>query len=327
MEQNDTNLNSIEKSKTVGGRFFKWLFVIFLIVILGLGGYYYYQNYNRCGLPIKYSIGNVDSRFKLSENDISAVAKDAVSRWNEATGKNILEYDPQSPMSINLIYDQRQADLDKLKNDLAILENTNKSLTDWSSELDGMIESYQADLKNYDSKLDKYNTDVSYWNGQGGAPKNIFNDLNKVKAELAQESAQLESRRLNINKLANLLDSKASDYNSSVELLKQHLDQNKNKIITQGLYYLNEKKIEIFTFGDQEELRLVLMHELGHAMGLDHDRENNSIMFELLGSQDLKNPTPTDEDEALLIRTCKTDKKMINIPFINQLFRTLGFGI
>jgi hypothetical protein len=46
------------------------------------------------------------------------------------------------------------------------------------------------------------------------------------------------------------------------------------------------------------------MHELGHAFGLDHGADKNSIMYYLLDSQSVANPVLTAEDINMIKLRC-----------------------
>ena len=278
--------------------------MILLLVVTSFVLFGWLGSLQSCNLPIKYSIGNVDPKFKLSDSEVLTIAKDAEIRWDNALGKNILEYDPNAPMKINLIYDQRQTEVDNLKSEIAKLDSSSNSLNDWSSKIDTIISNYEIDLNNYNSRLNNYNNQVNYWNMMGGAPSYTYYSLQNEGSNLDILRNNLEARRQNIIKMANLLDSESAKYNSDLEKLKGYMDQNKNKLITQGLYYTDGNKIDIFTFWDSEELRLVLMHELGHSFGIDHDQGSSSIMYSVLGDQNLSNPQPSQEDIQLVDSKC-----------------------
>ena len=125
-----------------------------------------------------------------------------------------------------------------------------------------------------------------------------------VVVNLATARSGLEVRRTSINKTADLLNIQASSYNNDLGNLKSYLDQNKGKIITSGLYYSEEEKIDIFTFNNVKELRLLLVHEMGHSLKIGHDKAPASIMYPVLGGQNLEDPTPTTEDIGLICKWC-----------------------
>lgn len=121
--------------------------------------------------------------------------------------------------------------------------------------------------------------------------------------------------------MAQLLNLQTANYNENLDSLQSELNSRKNLIVTQGEFDPNTDTIDIYTFGNQDELRLVLMHEFGHALGLGHAKQPNSIMYELLDQQDLKNPTLSAEDIAMLQNRCRFN--YFSIPVLDQIFNNL----
>lgn len=281
------------------------VFIIFVLLVAVI--YFFYSQYlaNPCKVPVKYAIGDVDPRFKISSSEVKIITEDAVNRWNLESGENVLAYDPSADLKINLIYDERQAKVDKLNSEVATLDSSGNAIETARSKLQSMISSYENDLNDY-------NSTVAYWNARGGAPNDQYN-------QLQDEKNSLEIRRNQINDYSSLINSQINEHNSNLDQVNQEIDADKNTIITSGLYYPAIPKIDIFTFGNEEELRLVLMHELGHAISLDHDVLNTSIMYPVLGEQNLSNPNLSQEDLILLNSTCK--KSFSPIKFFQKLFQ------
>jgi predicted Zn-dependent protease len=53
-----------------------------------------------------------------------------------------------------------------------------------------------------------------------------------------------------------------------------------------------------------DDLILILAHELGHALGLDHVDNPKAVMHEILGDQDLDTLTLTSADVRALHTAC-----------------------
>jgi hypothetical protein len=273
---------------------------IFFILVITL--LFLYGN-NKCNSTVYYSIGSVDSRFKISQSEIIKTAQDAAGRWNIQSGKNLLRYEENSKLKIDLIYDYRQAEYDKVTSLSQNLDNNKSSVDSSNKKFDALYKQFQNDL-------DLYNSKVDYWNGKGGAPNNIYQ-------ELQTEKALLDKRHNDLVKMSDGLNIKIDQYNSSLSDLQKEVDSRQNTIITQGLYKPAENKIDVFTFGNIEELQLVLMHELGHSLGLDHDSQNKSIMYYLLGDQNLKDPTLSAEDKSILGERCDINKPNFYLNLFN----------
>jgi hypothetical protein len=232
--------------------------------------------------PIEYSIGRVDDRFNVSREDVISLSEDAANRWNKALGKEVLLYDPSARLKINLVYEERQANLDTLKSEVSGLNLTNSSIAGTKQQLDDMISEFESDL-------DKYNRDVEYWNSIGGAPKETHQTLQDRRRDL-------ESRRNSLARAIQLFNSSIEKYNTDVESLRDKLKENEGKVEAQGVYKQPGNKIDIYTFGNRDELRLVLMHELGHALGSGHTKNSGSIMYRLIDEQNFEDPRPKKAD-------------------------------
>lgn len=263
--------------------------VLIFLVSAGFAIAYFGGYIQRCTTPVKFAVGDIDPRFKVTKEQVIENAKDAASRWNQKSGKNWYEYDPNSKFKINLVYDDRQAKLDQINGEVANYNASADSIKQRNELLKQKVEKYQQDLANY-------NASVAYWNQQGGAPSDVYQQLVATQKDLdeTRNKINIELQTFNLQVDAN---------NANLGDLTTKIDAQKNKVETQGEY--KGDQIDVYTFGDRDELRLVLMHELGHALTTDHAEKSTSIMYYLLADQDQTNPMPTDEDIALIKNKCK----------------------
>lgn len=264
------------------------------IVLLMLGGVSWWlsNKVTPCQLPIHYSIANADSRFKITSSEVQAVAKEAETRWESALGKDYFQFDPNGNLKINLIYDERQARIDELNRQSELLGVSAQSIESYNSKLQSLV-------NNYANELNSYNQRVAEWNAKGGAPEDIFN-------QLEAERKSLDERRNSINQLAGSVNSQIDEHNSNLNNFRNEINAGKNKLITQGLYYPDKNQIDIFTFYNKTELRLVLMHEMGHATGFtDHTASEVSIMYPVLEKQTIDDPKPLAQDISAVLEVCR----------------------
>ena len=271
-----------------------------------------------CSKPLTYSIGSIDPKFGISQEELEQLAGEAASIWNRADGKTLLQYDPASSFKINLTYDNRQEATDaasQLQHNLDNLETTDDYL---KSQYDSLslsykkkIDKYNEDLDNYKNDLEKYNSEVNDWNSQGGAPSAEYDKLKKEKNNLENEYNNLNKEKADINALVSMTNGIAkkenqvvTNYNNTVSTYKeQYGDMHE---FEKGVF--DGKEINIYQFKADSDLRLTLTHELGHYIGMDHVENSKSIMYYLIGDQDMKNPTPTVEDSAELDKICKLNQ-------------------
>ena len=280
--------------------------VFVLLAMIGTGLYYYLPHYlNPCSVPVEYTIGDIDSRFNISRDEVETTLNDAAGRWNSSLGKTIYIENSGAKLKINLVYDDRQKKLDQTKAQITAFDSTLGSIEEFRAKLETISSQYQTDLN-------KYNTTVTYWNNNGGAPADVYN-------QLSLDRSNLEKRRVEINKMAGILNAQIDEHNTNVSDFNQQIASDKNKIITTGEYYTDGSKINIYTYGDQEELRLVLMHELGHALSGVHDNLESSILYPILGAQNLADPLPSNEDIGMVDTRCHlNDSDILNK--LNNLF-------
>ncbi|MGE5297902.1 MAG: matrixin family metalloprotease [Acidobacteriaceae bacterium] len=297
--------------------FFKKIFGYFIIAVLALGGLFAFRTQaSPCNRTLKYSIGQVDPRFEIGKDKLAAEIESMAKLWDgAASGKELFAYDENAAFKINLIFDERQQrtiDERNLRKTIDLSENSYQSLVDQHNAL-----SYQhkQDLSDYDQKRVQYETDlaqfnaeVQKWNRQGGAPAAEYKLLNQRKAELVAVSNQLEAQRLSINSQTNDLNTLAAKINEMAKSLNLNVDNYNGRFgearkFDQGMY--TGKEIDIYQFNDESDLKLVLAHELGHALSLEHVDDPKAVMYYLMDQQNLANLQLTDTDKAALLKECK----------------------
>ena len=272
-------------------------YVLGLLITLGfVGGYAFYNVvYSVCRTPVKYDIGDIDPRFKLSREEARAAVNDAESIWEDATGKNLFSYTEGSAFKINFIYDDRQETTnevhtvkDELDEKVAKSDSIREQYSSLRNQYDTLKTAYEKEVSEYETRLKTHNDEVESWNKKGGAPEEIFERLNEEKNDLNDEHTALNKRADTLNSLTrqiNALGEKGSslisDYNEEVQVF--NTEYGNGEEFTQGDY--EGDKINIYQYESGKELRLVLAHEFGHALSLGHVEDPKSIMYHLMEGQ------------------------------------------
>ena len=88
----------------------------------------------------------------------------------------------------------------------------------------------------------------------------------------ASSVAALNALVSNSNTIKNSFNSTVSTYNQSVDAKQQTQED------FAGVYF-SDRHIEIYQFLNTDELRSVLIHEMGHALGFEHNPDPHSIMY------------------------------------------------
>lgn len=287
--------------------------IALLFAILFGAGYFYYIAQAVCPAPLSYRIGTIDDRFDLSRDDARLALSEAESAWEDATGRNLFSYEQDGDVVVNFVYDERQQFVNEegtFKEKLDAAENVSDAIRDTYAKLVAQYSdlkvSYEGKVAAYERRLNAYNAEVEKYNKQGGAPGEVYAELTKERDSLSAEqreinalSSQLNALVAQINSVGEKGNSLIKSYNTGVSLFNQKFGDSRE--FTQGDY--TNKTITVYTFEDLAELKHVLIHELGHALSLDHVEGTSSAMYYLIGGQDDNDPI-TSADLKEFNRVC-----------------------
>ncbi len=267
-----------------------------LITFIFASSYFYFAALAICPVPVYYRIGELDERFGLTLEEARAAVADAELVWEQPTGRELFIYDEQADFTVNFIYDERQAFTEAeeaSRERLAGVEEVNDTLMAQYSalveEYDELQVTYEAMADAYERDLVRYNETVASYNEEGGAPSEVFAELQAEEASLERDRRELETLRTQLNRLVDSINQLGEQGNNLVERYNERVATyneqfGQSREFTQGTY-VSSGRIDIYTFADAAELRLVLAHELGHALSIDHVPGTASIMYFLIGEQ------------------------------------------
>jgi hypothetical protein len=265
----------------------KFLMVVILLSLIGVSGYFIYEKSLRpCDKPIEYSIGRFDTQFGISQDDFKSYLAEAGTVWEKVLGKKEFIYNPKADFKINLIYDERQLEtIQKQKEEfgLTAIETVFKKLD----------ADFMAFKNQYDQKAASYERGLASYKARKLSNPEIA-QLNAEAADLNNMTSQLESLLKERNAKAVEYNNVAADYNAKY---------NKGLEFNQAEY--TGSKINVYQFGNKKDLVLALTHEFGHALGMGHVENPNSIMYYLTNSNTDSSPTPSSEDLSELNKVCK----------------------
>lgn len=262
-----------------------------------------------CSTPLTYGIGTYDARFGITREEFSEAIEDAAQVWNETSGRTLFASSTLPSVTLNLTYDERQQALElggaisAEQEDYEALRDAIQLMRERYRDLQTV---YETSLAAFTTEAESYEQEVEEWNERGGAPPGVY-------ARLAVRKAALEERQADLNRQATLIQSVGRDINAQVDtlnMLVRRLNANAETFnetlghdFHQGNYVATETggRITIFTFEDKDELTRVLVHELGHALGIGHVENPDSIMYSYSIGETL---TLSDEDLAALTEVC-----------------------
>ncbi|MFH5831136.1 matrixin family metalloprotease [Halalkalibaculum sp. DA384] len=271
-----------------------------------------------CRAPVTYRFGDIDSRFNIARPTLEKIMREVEALWSIPGEGDLVYYHEQGEVTINFIYSSEQQFTEnekQLSNRIARARERFKAL---KQEYAKHSETYQQRLDTFNQKvdlyhqeLDSFNTKISEWNQSGGIPesekpriKEEQQELQVHKRELDRDRRELTALGEQVNRLSEQLNSIADRQNTLVYHYNErysHMNE-----FNQGSYMQTgqQKKINIYQFDDIDNLRLVLAHEVGHALGLPHVENPRSVMYYLMDRQDVSGLQLSAEDREALRTVC-----------------------
>lgn len=304
----------------------------FALLLLGGVVFYFYpeikvsffqlrHQYLPCIDPIKYSLGDFDERFGLTEQEFISVLKEAEQVWEKPMNKELFRYTENKnteSIKINLIYDSRQESTEKLKTIGGVVDEARASYDALKAKFDNakaeyskMKNAFEARFALLESRKNQYEKEVEYANSQGGASKEEYRRLEQEKLYINQEIEEinkiqksLNAKASSVNELVNSLNNLASSLNLDVRKFNEVGSENGEEF-EEGVYESDMigTRINIFQFEDRDKLLRVLAHEFGHALGLDHIDNSEAIMYRLNSGKSL---VPTEDELDILRQRCES---------------------
>jgi hypothetical protein len=265
-----------------------------------------------CKKPMGYKIGTFDTQFSITEDAFKAEIDKAQTLWGDQLGgKTLFKYSPTGELTINLIYDERQARTDDINNLALEIQNSKDTAAMLKETYDAEKIIYTGDgdqlTKDTDAfkvRYDAYISKVEMYNSKGGAPQDEYNRMTQELANLKEESKQLTARRDALLVYMESINTKVNRYNELVAYINTLITKSNSlgaKKFTEGRFTPRTNTIDIYQYTDLIKLRRVITHELGHVLGVNHNDNMKSIMYAVNSSTSTELST---EDIQTLLEVC-----------------------
>lgn len=259
---------------------------------------------------LRYRIGEVDPRFNIDKSQVQNLAQQATEIWHVGTLQSLFVYDPNAKLSINLIYDERQAESNARTYEMKILENTQhftqnekQRIQQIHTELDQANRELEAQKANYQNKVNQYNQLINNINqNQQNIDISARFQLDQQKDQLITEQTQLRQQLDHYNQKVYELNQQVEQLNSVNQRFNQSVDRFNTRFqphqFDKGVF--DGRNINIYEFESNDDLRVTIAHELGHALGLAHNNDPKALMYPMMKDQNLQNFKLTAADLAML---------------------------
>jgi hypothetical protein len=308
-------------------------FLTALLLTLVVATSYFYAAYAAvCPLPLSYTVGEVDARFAITSDTALVAVADAVAVWEDSLEQDIFTYTTDAELAevtIDYIFDERQERTTaeaRERERLAVVEalsgEVQAAYQRQVADLEAREVAYETRAATYERDLSRYNATVAEYNAEGGAPPEVFAELEAEAARLSAEADALNAEVAAINNLIEEINQLGSEGNQLISTFNERVSDFNSTFadgreFTQGDY--RDGQISIYSFSDRDELHVVLVHELGHALGIGHVDDPTAYMHYLLGAQNASGVLRPDDAEAFAA-VCTTAARLATVP---QPWRTV----
>ena len=272
-----------------------------------------------CDIPIALHLGTVDARFDVERGTVNRALRDAVAMWEDTSDSTLFRETQDLGMAITLEYDERQASAQAREQEREELAQLEETLQTRQARLRRERDSLSDDMAAFERRQDEYNArrraheeDVAAWNaGRVDQTPARLAELERERQELQRTREQLQETRRELEHRHEALQSRqqelqedAQRFNNRVAAHNRATADSVGFEMARYQRHGDERAIRVFRAMGDDELRLVLAHELGHALGIGHVDDQRAVMHADLSSANRERTALTAADRTALADAC-----------------------
>lgn len=276
-----------------------------------------------CPIPLTYRMGEVDPRFGLSSEALREVTAEAAALWEDLAPRPLFRYDPAGELLINLTYDERQGTWEAQQRAQEALEEVrarHAALVEAHEAREHALRTararYEDQLAYVERRLERHNSVVVAVNtGEIERTPERVKALERESEAITALRQQVDAQYERVERLRRQFNARVSRLNQMTETLNRQVRRYNDQFARGGGYnkgvYLHKRSnravrrsITVYQFKDRADLRQVLAHELGHALGIDHVSDPAALMHYQLSEHNTGLSRLTAADRQALRAVC-----------------------
>jgi len=295
----------------------KYLLLIFATIFLAAGVYIFqpisagveaFSKTPPCSQPLRYTIGSIDPRFSITKPELEEAVETAVNVWNSGSETVLLakrEGDAlQGDIIVQLVYDERQERTDleirfreRIRSQQIRLDRQQLQHEAKRESFDRQSKEYRQFASRTSERLEDLNKWVTEKNENGGFIGSDLEEFTRRKNDVEEAQESVLQKQQELDRLARSINNEMDELNEKFDAHNKLIDQYNDEFagdlrFAKATYQKTSDGgvVTVNQFINEKELVLILAHELGHALGISHLRQPESIMYSQMGKQQL-NPS------------------------------------
>ena len=255
-----------------------------------------------CEVPIRWQITEVDPRFGLDEGEAARAVRQAGMLWEAAAGRVLMFQESSEGIPVSFLFDERQQATQERQTRQSGIEEQLDRVARAEAEVDALRSVlarsrivHDARVQNFEDLLAGLREMAEYWNQRGGAPPSEVERLRTSQTEVDNALVVANGAGAEVNGVVDEVNAatvRLNDEIAEANRAREELEERYPAMRVQSgefidtrrglgrLTFSREQEIRIFHFEDWDHLLLVIAHELGHALGLEHYGVEGALMAE-----------------------------------------------